>query len=381
MVVKINYRQSFARTVGYAFKSSKQPEIVAGNMSLSKPDGIIEEFASLADRNTRCKNPVAHLAFSLAEGESLKQPQWEAFCNEIATDYGFNQYVAVKHGDTSCEHIHLIGNRIQLNGKATSTSNDRYRMRELCHRAEKEFSLQSTPERSEISRISKNELEKASRLYKEGKASLPVPQRLAITEQAKAFAFQSRSPEEFTELCQKAGITVQWRKSQDGKLSGVSFACGKVGISGTNAKLPLKRLLTILHHNETQHPIHTPCRANTGMDRYPNRQGLRGSASPLGGQYSSDRESGTADPHSTQRSIPATGGHSRLDGSTDHTGRNPAKYSEQQKRQIVHTVKRSLISSANALTRFFEELDEDMPPIPFQRRSLPKPSSPQLPTL
>jgi hypothetical protein len=379
MVVKINYRQSFARTVGYAFKSSKSPEVVAGNMSLSTPDGIINEFTTLADKNTRCKTPVAHLAFSLAEGESLKQPEWESFCRKVAADYGFDQYVAVKHGDTSCEHIHFIGNRIQLNGKAVSTSNDRYRMRELCHRAEKEFSLQSTPERSDLSRVSKNELEKASRLYREGKTRLPVPQRLAIAEQAKAFAFQSRSLEEFTGLCQKAGITVHWRKSQDGKLSGISFASGKARISGTNAKLPLKRLLTILHQNETRHPNHTPRRANPGMDRHSDQQGRRGSASPLGGQYRSNGESGPTDPHSAQRGIPATGRHPRPDGSTNHPGRNPATYSQQQKRQVIHTVKGTLVNAANALTGFLEELDEDS--VSFPLRSFRKPLLPKIPKI
>lgn len=375
MVVKINYRQSFTRVVGYAFKHSKRPEMVASNMSLSTPDGIIEEFRGLADKNTRCKNPVAHLSFSLAEGESLKQSQWEWFCQQVAHDYGFNQFVAVKHGDTSCEHIHLIGNRIQINGKATSTSNDRYRMRELCQKAEERFSLQSTPERSDLSRVSKNELEKASRLYREGKSHLPVPQRLAIAEQAKACAWQSRSLEEFTSLCQKNGITVHWRRSQNGELSGVSFASGEARISGTNAKLPLKRLLAILHNDEKQHPIDSPRRTNPGLDPHPNKQGLRIPASTTGSQHRSYRESRTTDPDPTPGSIPAKGGHSRPDGGTHYSGRNPAKYSQQQKKQVIRTVKGTLLNAANALTGFLEELDEDSS---FIRRPYPTLLFPQI---
>lgn len=375
MVVRINYRQSFARTVGYAFKSAKQPEIVAGNMSLSEPEGIIQEFASVAEKNTRCRNPVAHLAFSLAEGETLKQTEWDWFCREVASNYGFQQYVAVKHNDTSCEHIHFIGNRIQLNGKATPTSNDRYRMRELCRKAEERFSLQATPERSEVSRISKNELEKASRLHREGKTRLPVPKRLAIAEQAKALAFQSCSPKEFTERCQKAGISVLWRKSQDGTLSGISFASGEAKISGTHAKLPLKRLLTILHNNEQQHPNHTPRRANPSVDRHIDRQGIRRPSSSTGSQHASHRESGRTYPHPTQRGLPASAGHSRPDRSTDYPGRKLAEYSRPQKRQLSRAVTGTFLNAANALSGLLDGLDDDLS---RPTRRFPKPINPNL---
>jgi hypothetical protein len=375
MVVRINYRQSFARTVGYAFKSAKRPEIVAGNMSLSEPDGIIREFTSVAEKNTRCKNPVAHLAFSLAEGETLKQTEWDWFCREVADNYGFQQFVAVRHNDTACEHIHFIGNRIQLNGKATSTSNDRYRMRELCHTAEERFSLQATPERSKVSRVSKNELEKASRLHREGKTRLPVPKRLAIAEQATAFAFQSRTPEEFTERCQKAGISVLWRKSQDGTLSGVSFASGEAKVSGTHAKLPLKRLLSILHHNEQQHPNHTPRRANTSVDRHSDRQGIRRPASSTGSQHASYRESGRAYPHPAQRGFPASAGHSRSDRSPDYPGRELAEYSRPQKEQLARVVTGTFVSATNALSGLLDELDDDLS---RPTRRFPNPINPKL---
>lgn len=259
MIVRINYRESFARTVGYVMKREKSPELVGGNLSAKAPNAMIGEFGLFASLNTRCKKPVAHLSFSLSQGEHLDAGQWADLAERVAADYGFEQYTAIRHHDTDCEHIHLIGNRIKLDGKAVATSNDRHRMRSLCQQAEKDFSLTKTALRSPRIRVNKDELERSERFYRQGKTQHPVPPKLMLSEQVKATASLSKDRTDFADRCKQQGISVRWRKTDDGRPCGVSF--GETGsdilFSGSSLGIPLSRLnQTIYEHRKNNNPHH-----------------------------------------------------------------------------------------------------------------------------
>ena len=259
MIVRINYRESFARTVGYVMKRDKAPELVGGNLSAKEANAMIGELGLLASFNTRCKKPVAHLSFSLSQGERLEAVQWAELAQRVAKEYGFEQYTAVRHHDTDCEHIHVVGNRIKLDGKAVATSKDRYRMRTLCHQAEKDFGLVKTAMRSTNIRVGKDELERSPRLYRQGKKPHPVPSKLMLSEQIKANAVLSKDRADFADRCRSQGISVCWRPGENGQPCGVSFgeSDSQVFFSGSSLGIPLSRLnQTIYEHRKTNYPHH-----------------------------------------------------------------------------------------------------------------------------
>lgn len=268
MIVRINYRESFSRTVGYVMKRDKAPELVGGNLSAKAPNAMIGEFGLIAALNTRCKKPVAHLSFSLSQGEHLEAAQWAELAERVAADYGFEQYTAIRHHDTDCEHIHIIGNRIKLDGKAVATSNDRHRMRTLCQQAEKDFGLVKTALRSPNIRVNKDELERAERLYRQGRKPHPVPSKLMLSEQVKATATLAKSRADFTDRCKRQGISVRWRPDENGKPCGVSFseADSRVFFSGSSLGIPLSHLNHTLKHNGKTHDINDR-RPDTRLDR------------------------------------------------------------------------------------------------------------------
>ena len=180
MIVRINHRPRFGPVVGYAFKASKAPELVATSLSESSPVKMTQEFEALAYTNSRCKNPCVHVVLSPAAGERLTKRQWQQLCERTAGELGAKQWVGCLHNDTDIQHCSLVLSRIRPNGKTWSTSNDRHRLRRICMEFEAEHGLKATVERSQGIRIDKDEIEKAQRLNRQGREWTAVPPRLAI---------------------------------------------------------------------------------------------------------------------------------------------------------------------------------------------------------
>ena len=242
MVCRINYRAQFGPIVGYALKQSKNPVIVASSMCGVTVQSIIKEFESVSVLNPRCKTPCAHFILSPAPGDKLNIRQWEELCRKTATEFGATQWVGVLHKDTQCEHVSLVMSRIDVKGKAWKTSNDRYRLREICTNFEIENGLTRTATHSNEPRIVKEELERANRLYDAGKASNPVPDRLQIAVAVKAAMMQSYTLEAFERTLLRQKIVTRWRYDDEGKPVGVSWARGEAAISGRNAGITCQAL-------------------------------------------------------------------------------------------------------------------------------------------
>ena len=66
----------------------------------------------MAKGNTRCKKPGDHVALSVEDGKRLSDEKWRKVAQSAANEMGYSQFVAVRHSDTGCDHIHVIGNRI-----------------------------------------------------------------------------------------------------------------------------------------------------------------------------------------------------------------------------------------------------------------------------
>ncbi len=85
-----------------------------------------------------------HITLSFAPGEQLDRPQLLEIIEDCATDFGFedNQYISVQHNDTEHQHIHIVANRINLNGKTNvSDSNSFKKMSDFCRKTELKYNL------------------------------------------------------------------------------------------------------------------------------------------------------------------------------------------------------------------------------------------------
>lgn len=113
------------------------PELLITNCILTDdPSGEMYLVASSA--NT--EKPALHLSLSLNEGEKGTSEQWcravYEYIHKMGFDLELTQFVAIKHHDTDNEHVHVMINRVQLDGKLVGDSLERKRSHEATRKAE-----------------------------------------------------------------------------------------------------------------------------------------------------------------------------------------------------------------------------------------------------
>ena len=85
----------------------------------------------------------------------LSEGQWRQLARNYLEEMGFgrNQYLLVRHTDTpSHEHVHIVLNRVGLNGKAVSDSWDYVRAQRVVHQLEAQYGLSHAPLRRQKQR-------------------------------------------------------------------------------------------------------------------------------------------------------------------------------------------------------------------------------------
>lgn len=92
-------------------------------------------------------------------------------------DFSNRQYVVVRHNDTEHDHIHIIANRVSMDGAVVSESNDYKRHEEIMRKLEKQYCLQQVVSSEKVMKRApkKQEIEFALRTE-----NLPVKQQLQL---------------------------------------------------------------------------------------------------------------------------------------------------------------------------------------------------------
>ncbi len=119
-------------------------EILQHNLCFGEKKKLCSQFKDVRKLNPKQSRPVMHITLSLAPGEILDRPQLLEIVQECANEFGFehNQFFSVQHLDTEHQHIHIVANRIGLNGKTNVTdSNNFKKMAGFCRKMEIKYGL------------------------------------------------------------------------------------------------------------------------------------------------------------------------------------------------------------------------------------------------
>lgn len=216
--------RSFKNRVNYILKDDH--DFICSNMSADKNNvsDLTDEFKAVSSFRPDIKKPVFHAFLSLPKNEHLTDEKWQEiakdYLKEMSIDIEKHQYICVRHKDTDQDHIHIVANRIGLDGSVWHGQHSAFNTIAACERLEIKHSLTITKslqgQKSDVSAPTKNEIEQALRTGEK-------PDRLVLQNALQAALVGKPDLSTFLERLQAVGIEPAFNVASTGNVAGVSF--------------------------------------------------------------------------------------------------------------------------------------------------------------
>jgi len=203
--------------LNYAMREGKIDRIVGRNLIDSDtPADILREFEMVNQHNYRCKNKFMRYEIGIApqDIEKLKPGDMSKIARLFAYKMGLDnhQWIACTHKDTGKPHIHLIANRIGVDGKVFDTTFMSNRSAQITEEISKEMGLTIA-----------NEVHKQKRHHE----AYTNPERQQAKDKLQQIAyyelFKNISLEGFLYGLEKKGVGIEPAKNKQGKIYGIRF--------------------------------------------------------------------------------------------------------------------------------------------------------------
>ena len=226
--------KSFKNRVDYILKDDHS--FICSNMSADKNNvsDLTDEFKTVSSFRQDIKKPVFHAFLSLPKNEHLTDEKWEEiakdYLKEMNIDIDKHQYICVRHKDTDQDHIHIVANRIGLDGSVWHGQHSAFNTIAACERLEIKHGLTITKglkgQKSDVSAPTKNEIEQALRTGEK-------PARIVLQNALQAALVGKPDLSTFVERLQAVGIEPRFNVASTGNVAGCSFSVGDVAFKGS----------------------------------------------------------------------------------------------------------------------------------------------------
>lgn len=152
MIQKLLKNQVFSTTLKYVL-SKEEAVIICSNMGGTTTEELSREFAAARRLRPNLKRACLHAIFSLPHHDLVTDDTFGEIVQKWMEGMGFLrsdennissdcQYIMVRHSDKEHNHLHLVANRIRMDGSVVSDSWDYRRGEVLVRRLEKEYGLE-----------------------------------------------------------------------------------------------------------------------------------------------------------------------------------------------------------------------------------------------
>ena len=226
--------RSFKNRVDYILKDDH--DFICSNMAsdYNNVSDLTDEFKTVSSFRQDIKKPVFHAFLSLPKNEHLTDQQWQEiakdYLKEMNIDIEKHQYICVRHKDTDQDHIHIVANRIGLDGSVWLGQHSAFNTIAACERLEVKHGLTITQslkgQKSDVSAPTKAEIEQALRTGEK-------PARLVLQNALQAALVGKPDLSTFVERLQAVGIEPRFNVASTGNVAGVSFSVGDVAFKGS----------------------------------------------------------------------------------------------------------------------------------------------------
>ena len=154
MIGKIVIGKSFAGCIAYCLEDKKQKqdviirnraEVLFSNLCGGSKRELVEQFGDIRRLNPRLEKPVMHITLSGAPEDKIGRGTLIQMVQELAREMGFerHQYLAVSHSDTRHQHVHVVVNRVGLDGKTLKDSHNYRKIASFCRKMEAKHNLRT----------------------------------------------------------------------------------------------------------------------------------------------------------------------------------------------------------------------------------------------
>lgn len=227
--------KSFKNRVDYILKDDH--DFICSNMAsdYNNVSDLTDEFKAVSSFRQDIKKPVFHAFLSLPKDEKLTDEKWQEiakdYLKEMNIDIEKHQYICVRHNDTDKDHIHIVANRVGLDGSVWHGQHSAFNTIAACERLEVKHGLIITQslkgQKSDVSAPTKAEIEQALRTGEK-------PARIVLQNALQAAMTGKPDLSTFVERLQAVGIEPRFNVASTGNVAGVSFSVNDIAFKGSS---------------------------------------------------------------------------------------------------------------------------------------------------
>lgn len=245
MIGKVKVNQSFGAMCRYVLQEQapdKGAEVLAAHgVRTDSAEHMAADFNVVRAMRPTLGKAVLHvaLAFPVEEKEKLTNEMM----GRIAQDYlkGLNidpentQWAVVRHQDKTHPHMHLVVNRVDLDGQTVSDQFIRSRSVDVCKGIEQQYGLVVADQvgRRQAREIGPTPAQAKATTLKEQQSAEWSRARQEIGQALSYTAGQARSFDELGEALRPRGIELELTRRKDGSPAGAVFAQGGHRVKGS----------------------------------------------------------------------------------------------------------------------------------------------------
>ncbi|MFD3230490.1 relaxase/mobilization nuclease domain-containing protein [Rahnella aceris] len=242
MKSKIKRGKGFRGCLNYIFgvkedkKDKPSPDFICSNMTGENIKELTQEFTQTRNIRSEVEKPVWHTSLSLTPEEKKLGPEkWQEIAENYLEKMGFdlanNQYVVVRHNDTEKDHIHIVANRVGLNGEIWGGEWEALKSIDVCQKLEKQHGLTQTKglDRKTIADVKTPTQEEIEM----GLRQNARPPRIVLQDTITEALADKPDTATFLSRLEVSGVAVNFNKASTGRISGVSFGYAGIHFKGS----------------------------------------------------------------------------------------------------------------------------------------------------
>ena len=230
MLAKQFKGRNFHGALAYVL-SKEGATTIGGNLPKLDIPTLNHEFAQVSQKRPNLKRSVYHCALSLPPEEALSDVIWRGVARDYLEAMGFekSQFILVRHTDTeSHQHVHIVANRVGMDGKTVSDSFDHYRAQTVVRAIEESYHLRPVLPSWKSSRKALS----LRQLKQEAETGIPSVQRLLQDGITEALQESLSLPDLVDRLEQRHIQTYAFYGLQN-QLKGLAYEMDGIVMSGT----------------------------------------------------------------------------------------------------------------------------------------------------